>query len=123
MWFGSDSKGIARLSGFTMPAPQTAPDVAEKNDTPDNPGQPDTPQPAGEERVRINPHLNEGYITISMESPTATVTFTNKAGKVVKTVTNYRNNQKISINKLAKGMYTVGVATARGEKRIKFNLK
>ena len=51
------------------------------------------------------------------------MTFTNKAGKVVKTVTNYRNNQKIMINKLAKGMYVVGVATARGEKKIKFNLK
>ena len=77
----------------------------------------------GEERVRINPHLSEGYITITIESPSATVTFTDKNGKVVKTVTNYRNNQQIKINRMAKGMYTVGVLTVRGEKKIKFNLK
>ncbi len=51
------------------------------------------------------------------------MTFTDKNGKVVKTVTNYRNNQQIKINRMAKGMYTVGVLTARGEKKIKFNLK
>ena len=122
VWFGSDSKGLAKLSGFVMPAREvpTAENVnnenaAESTDTPQ--------QPAGEERVRINPHLSEGYITISIESPTATVTFTNKAGKVVKTVTNYHHGQKIMINKLPKGMYTVGVITGRGEKKIKFNLK
>ena len=121
MWFGSDTKGVAKLSGFTMPVPEVTASVAEAEEKQDEAPAPQ--QQAGEERVRINPHLSEGYITITIESPTATVTFTNKAGKVVKTVTNYRNNQKIMINKLAKGMYVVGVATARGEKKIKFNLK
>ena len=53
----------------------------------------------------------------------ATVTFTNSNGKVVKTVENYTNNQRIKINRLPKGMYIVGVKTVRGEKKIKFNLK
>ena len=119
VWFGSDTKGLAKLSGFTMPAPEVAAPVAEEKPT----EEPAKPVPAGEEHVRINPHLAEGYITITIESPTATVTFTNKDGKVVKTVNNYRNNQKIMINKMAKGMYVVGVTTVRGEKRIKFNLK
>jgi len=123
VWFGSDTKGLAKLSGFTMPAPETeAPAVAEKEGQQES-GEPAAQQPLGEERVRINPHLSEGYITISFESPSATVTFTNKAGKVVKTITNYRNNQKLNISRLSKGMYVVGVTTVRGEKRIKFNLK
>ena len=73
--------------------------------------------------MRINPHLNEGYITITIESPSATVTFTDRNNKVVKTVNNYKNNQKIMINRMPKGMYYVGVQTVRGEKKIKFNLK
>jgi hypothetical protein len=76
-----------------------------------------------DERVRINPHLEEGYVTISFESPSATVTFINKDGKVVKTAENYKNNQRIKINRMPKGMYTVSVKTVRGEKKIKFNLK
>ena len=130
VWFGSDTKGLIKLSGFTMPAPETAAPVAdgeaEQVADDENRQQRDGQQeaaPAVEERVRINPHLSEGYITITFESPSATITFTDKVGKVVKTVTNYRNNQKIMINKLPKGMYIVGVATVRGEKKIKFNLK
>jgi hypothetical protein len=122
VWFGSDSRGVAKLSNFVMPAPQTAAPVPDASQT-DQSDAPATQQPVAEERVRINPHLNEGYITISIESPSATVTFTNRSDKVVKTVTNYRNNQKIMINKLPKGMYVVGVTTQRGEKKIKFNLK
>ena len=119
-WFGSDSKGVAKLSGFQMPAKE----VATTQPKEPQQGTGTTPQqPQGEERVRINPHLSEGYITITIESPSATVTFTDKNGKVVKTVTNYRNNQQIKINRMAKGMYTVGVLTVRGEKKIKFNLK
>ena len=121
VWFGSDAKGLAKLSGFVMPAKEVA--ASEKTEVESQQAENAQQQPAAEERVRISPHLSEGYITISIESPSATVTFTNKAGKVVKTVTNYRNGQKIMINKLPKGMYNVGVATARGEKKIKFNLK
>ena len=73
--------------------------------------------------MRINPHLDDGYVTITISSPTASVEFVNKAGKVVKTIPNYKNNQKINIRNMAKGMYTVVVKTTRGERKIKFNLK
>ena len=46
-----------------------------------------------------------------------------KNGKVVKTVPSYKNGQRINIGRMTKGMYTVGVKTVRGEKKIKFNLK
>ena len=120
-WFGSDSKGLARLVGFKMPEKQAP--VTEKSEATQAAEQQPQQAQAADERVRINPHLSEGYITITHESPSATITFTDKSGKVVKTITNYRNNQKIMINRMAKGMYTVGVATVRGEKKIKFNLK
>lgn len=110
-WFGNDNRGLSRLSGFTMPASSGKP--SNKN----------SEQEASDENVRINPHLADGYITISLESPSATVTFTNKDGKVVKTVEDYKNNQKIKIHRMPKGMYIVGVKTVRGEKKIKFNLK
>ncbi len=120
-WFGSDSKGLARLSGFKMPERETP--VAATQPAQQQPSSPSSSQNAGDERVRINPHLSEGYVTITFESPSATVTFTDKNGKVVKTISNYRNNQKIMINRMPKGMYTVGVLTVRGERKIKFNLK
>ena len=123
VWFGSDTKGLARLSGFVMPAPEVPAQEAASGQESEQEQEAPVAQPTGDEHVRINPHLSEGYVTISIESPSATVTFTNKAGKVVKTVTNYRNNQKIMINKLAKGMYVVTVTTTKGEKKIKFNLK
>ena len=120
-WFGNDAKGLAKLSGFRMPQKE----VAASTHTPTRGESNETPEPLGpsDEHVRINPHLADGYITISIESPIATVTFTNSNGKVVKTVNNYTNNQQIKINRLPKGMYTVGVKTQRGEKKIKFNLK
>ena len=120
-WFGSDSKGVARLSGFKMPEREVPAVQQQAEQQPSTTAQ--TQAPKSEERVRINPHLADGYITITIESPSATVTFTDRNGKVVKTVNNYRNNQKIMINRMPKGMYTVGVLTVRGEKKIKFNLK
>lgn len=121
-WFGNDARGLAKLSGFRMPekaasaSPTPQQPTARHNNTPE-------PAEAGDENVRINPHLEEGYVTITISSPTAVVTFTNKDGKVVKTIPSYKNGQKINIRNMAKGMYTVGVRTARGEKKIKFNLK
>ena len=123
-WFGNDARGLAKLSGFRMPENNGRPTAS--NDRPT----PTTQQPAANEstgtdgeNVRINPHLEDGYVTLTIESPTAAVTFPNKDGKVVKTIPSYRNGQKINIRNMAKGMYTVGVRTVRGEKKIKFNLK
>ena len=126
-WFGNDSKGVARLSGFTMPVKAVASASRTDEDGLGREGHGSTTAKAvpemGEEKVRINPHLQDGYVTITMESPQAVVTFTNNKGKVVKTITNYKNNQRIAINKMPRGMYMVGVKTVRGEKKIKFNLK
>lgn len=125
-WFGNDTKGLAKLSGFRMPSQgggQVADNSYPQEEVKKPAEAPAQPQGPSDENVRINPHLAEGYITISIESPSATITFTNKDGKVVKTVNNYLSNQKIKITRLAKGMYTVGVKTYRGEKKIKFNLK
>jgi hypothetical protein len=111
-WFGNDSRGLSKLSGFTMPAKSSGGSATPiYNDGP------------SDENVRIQPNLEEGYITLTIESPSAIVTFTNKDGKVVKTAENYKNNQRIKINRMPKGMYTVSVKTVRGEKKIKFNLK
>ena len=129
VYFGSDSKGVAHLQGFVMPVPAAEVAQAEEEQTSEKSAEKEEQSSAEqassaqEERVRINPHLSEGYVTITLESPSATVTFTNRSGKVVKTVANYKSGQKIQINKLAKGMYTVGVQTPRGLKNIKFNLK
>lgn len=119
VWFGNDSKGLAKLSGFQMPSREVAESVP-----PDNRivKEVDAPGP-GDQHVHINPHLDEGYITVSIESPLANITFINSNGKVVKRVENYTNNQHIKINRLPKGMYTVSVKTERGERKIKFNLK
>lgn len=118
-WFGNDTKGLAKLSGFTMPdkesehvqAEASKPEQQRKSSTPSN------------EKIRINPYLADGYVTISIESPSAEVNFLNANGKVVKNVSGYKSGQKIMINRMPKGMYTVSVKTARGEKKIKFNLK
>ena len=121
-WFGNDSRGLARLSGFVMPEKGAVAEERKSGKTEERKGQTEQAM-AGDERVRINPHLQEGYITISIESSQANITFTNSQGKVVKTVNGYKNNQHISIKKMPKGMYMVGVKTVRGEKKIKFNLK
>jgi ligand-binding sensor domain-containing protein len=128
VWFGNDAKGLAKLSGFHMPTREVASNDNPSNNTRtssrenDRDNEPANVGPS-DERVRINPHLEDGYVTISFESPSATVTFINKDGKVVKTAENYTNNQRIKINRMPRGMYTVSVKTVRGEKRIKFNLK
>ena len=123
-WFGNDARGLAKLSGFRMPEKA----VAQNNNSrgsQSGASQPtdDTPAGPGEENVRINPHLEDGYVTISIGSPSATVTFVNKEGKTVKTIPTYKNGQKINIRNMQKGMYTVIVKTVRGERKIKFNLK
>ena len=129
VWFGNDARGLAKLTGFKMPAKNTSHNpalqqgtaVADNGDTRSS-SRNFSSEPS-DEKVRIIPHLDEGYITISMESPVALVSFINASGKVVKTTENYMNNQHIKINRLPKGMYTVSVKTERGERKIKFNLK
>lgn len=121
-WFGNDTRGLARLSGFRMPEKvvESSVDAAQQ-------GAVSSKRPeatvVSDEKVRINPYLEDGYVTISTESASADVVFVNASGKVVKRVENYKNGQRIAIRKMPKGMYTVRVKTARGERKIKFNLK
>ena len=122
-WFGNDSKGLSLLTGFAMPSKVGGTRKPTQPAATEAPRQQPVAQPEGDEVVRINPHLDDGYVTITITSPTATISFVNKEGKVVKTIPNYKNNQKINIRNMTKGMYTVVVKTVRGEKRIKFNLK
>lgn len=128
-WFGNDAKGLAKLSGFRMPTREVASNDRPSGQVPSDKGgktgsgsEMNNPGP-GDQHVRINPHLEDGYVTISIESPVADITFINSNGKVVKKVEGYTNNQHIKINRLPKGMYTVSVKTERGERKIKFNLK
>ncbi len=148
VWFGNDQKGLAKLSGFVLPGREPAkppvndlPTVGEAPAVADNtpatpPSKPAQTRPAHqqtpsqtvdqqpkEERVRINPSLAEGYITITMDSPKASVEFVNNAGTTIKTVPEYRAGQKISIANMPKGMYRVIISTGRTVKKIKFNLK
>jgi hypothetical protein len=75
------------------------------------------------EKVVVTPYLAEGYITISLESPTGEVEFVNAKGESVRTVANYKNGAKITIAKMPKGAYTLYIRTKKGEKSLQFNLK
>ena len=119
-WFGNDSRGLACLTGYKMPD-KAADETAQASTQPQY-SRPEATT-VSDERIRINPYLDEGYVTISTESAQADVMFVNAAGKVVKRVDGYKNGQRIAINKMPKGMYTVRVKTERGERKIKFNLK
>ena len=75
------------------------------------------------EKVMVNPYLEQGYITITMESPQAEVEFVNSKGVSVRTIPQYQNNAKITISKMPKDNYTLYIRTAKGEKSLQFNLK
>lgn len=75
------------------------------------------------ERVMVTPYLQQGYITITMESPTAEVEFVDSKGKSVRTVPQYKNGARIVISRMPKDHYMLYVRTVRGEKSLKFNLK
>lgn len=75
------------------------------------------------EKVTITPYLAEGYITIQLDSPEAEVTFLKPDGTTVRTIPAYKNNAKITIAKMPRGMYNLRIKTTKGEKNLKFNLK
>ncbi|MBO4308189.1 MAG: T9SS type A sorting domain-containing protein [Bacteroidales bacterium] len=80
-------------------------------------------QGASAEHVMVNPFLEQGYITITLESPEAEVEFLNAKGQNVRTIPNYKNGAKINITRMAKGNYTLKIRTTKGEKTLLFNLK
>lgn len=80
-------------------------------------------QGASKERVVINPFLDQGYITITMESPVAEVEFVGPDGTSVRKLPQYRNGARITISKMPKMNYTLFIRTDKGEKKLLFNLK
>ncbi len=75
------------------------------------------------EKVVVNPYLEQGYITITMESPVAEVEFVNAKGESIRTIPQYKNEARITISRMPKSNYTLYIRTAKGEKRLQFNLK
>ena len=75
------------------------------------------------ERVVVNPFLEQGYITISMESPVAEIEFVDAQGVSIRTIPQYKNEARITISKMPKSNYTLYIRTAKGEKKLLFNLK
>lgn len=75
------------------------------------------------ENITINPYLEQGYITITMESPVAEVEFVNAKGESIRTIPQYKNEARITISRMPKANYTLYIRTAKGEKSVQFNLK
>ena len=75
------------------------------------------------EKVVVNPFLEQGYITITLESPVAEVEFINAKGESIRTIPQYKNGAKITISRMPKSNYDLIIRTAKGEKKLKFNLK
>ncbi len=75
------------------------------------------------EHVMVNPFLEQGYITITMESPVAEVEFVNDKGESIRTIPQYKNEARITISRMPKSNYTLFIRTAKGEKKLQFNLK
>ena len=134
-WFGTDEKGLFRLSGYRGIPGDVLADASENN--PENPASPENPEKAAtsktspekpaekesDERIKLTPYLADGYITITMGSPEAELTFINAAGEEVRKVPKYKNGGRLPITKMKKGTYTVKVKTAKGTRTVKFTLK
>jgi len=75
------------------------------------------------EHVMVNPFLEQGFITISMESPVAEVEFVNSKGVSIRTIPQYKNEARITISRMPKDNYTLYIRTSKGEKSLQFNLK
>jgi len=75
------------------------------------------------ERVVVNPYLEQGYITITLESPVAEVEFVGPDGTTIRTIPQYKNEAKITITRMPKLNYTLFIRTEKGEKKLLFNLK
>ena len=140
VWFGTDDKGLWCLSGYQMKKPveiaenSEHSENSEKSEYSENAEVSKTPAAKrddkggtataeADDRIRLTPNLEEGYITITMNSPQAEVTFINSKGEKVRTVPKYQTGSHINIAKMKKGTYTVRVKTASGTRSVKFTLK
>ena len=80
-------------------------------------------QGTSNERVVVNPFLDQGYITITLESPVAEVEFVGPDGTSVRKLPQYRSGARITISKMPKMNYTLFIRTDKGEKKLLFKLK
>lgn len=137
IWFGTDEKGLYCLSDYQM-ADRTVAENSEstadaapadaKAGTTTGPEADKKPKQSAEtaeveDRIKLTPNLEEGYITITMNAPEAQVTFLNSKGEKVRTVPRYINGSHINIAKMKKGTYTVRVKNKNGTRTVKFTLK
>ena len=132
-WFGTDEKGLLCLSGYKMrdekaeaETEEISPEVAttdsdEKTKRKDSETSETSSDP--DDRVRLTPFLEDGYITINMGAAEAEVSFYNARGEKVRTVPKYRNGSHLTIAKMKKGSYTVKVKTSKSTRTVKFVLK
>ena len=129
VWVGTDFYGLYSLSGYTLPE-KSQPDTAASQattaivngseETPDTPAS--NTKPALE--VKVVPFLDLGYITLKYNGgEKSTITFLDSNDKEVKTIEDYTSGKRISVNKLPKGRYTLKIATHKGQKTLKYNLK
>lgn len=139
IWVGTDEKGLYALSGYTMAKPAApaeelavAEDPSGEASQAGNAGTGTAAKQAAsskgdeaqsDERIKLVPNLEEGYLVIQMLSPEAEVTFLNAKGEKVRTVPKYRNGGHINISKMKKGTYTVRVKTLSVTRTVKFTLR
>lgn len=75
------------------------------------------------ERVTVNPYLEQGYVTITFESPVAEVKFVDAQGNTVRTIAQYKSGDRITVTRMPRIKYTLYVTTKMGQKSIEFNLR
>ncbi|MBP5516296.1 MAG: hypothetical protein J6X86_05025 [Bacteroidales bacterium] len=78
---------------------------------------------ASTENIKINTFLDQGYITITMESDVAEVEFFDSDGDSVRRIPKYNNGVRIIVSKMPKDRYTVSVRTKKGKKKFMLNMK
>ena len=132
-WFGTDEKGLFCLSNYKMREKDDLAEVdsgnsglTEDSGTPEKTGKPGKngkKEQASDDKVRLTPYLDEGYITLTMSAPVAEVVFYNAKGDKVRTVPKYQNGARLSIAKMKKGTYTIKVNSGKGTRTVKFTIK
>ena len=135
-WFGTDEKGLFLLQDYKMKEENDGAEVAEGAETKDETegatategtdkkiAKNKSDKPNGEERIKLTPYLDQGYITITMGSPIAELTFFNAKGDKVRHMPQYKNGSRINIGKMKKGTYSIQVKTPKATRTVKFTLK
>ena len=130
-WFGTDEKGLFCLSEYPGIPKDNLAEAGEDGVAPSDPSASSErtnksdrkKEQVSDDKVRLTPYLDKGYITLTMGAPVAEVVFLNAKGEKVRTVPKYQNGSRLSIAKMKKGAYTIKVITDKGSRTVKFTLK